>query len=121
MKRASKTISLLLAVLMAAAMCLPVFAAEGQEDPYAKLKEGVATVNETIEHFSDPKVREDIGEEAAEQIKAHAEALKAEGIPVLCIETDYTDTDAEQLRTGYAGAIGAALAAKAIRKEAVRS
>ena len=45
----------------------------------AKLKEGVATVNETIEHFSDPKVREDIGEEAAEQIKAHAEALKAEG------------------------------------------
>ncbi|MBR2706874.1 MAG: hypothetical protein IKE74_06480 [Mogibacterium sp.] len=45
----------------------------------AKLKEGIATVNETIEHFSDPKVREDIGEEAAEQIKAHAEALKAEG------------------------------------------
>ena len=45
----------------------------------AKLKEGVATVNETIEHFSDPKVREDIGEEAAVQIKAHAEALKAEG------------------------------------------
>ena len=45
----------------------------------AKLKEGIATVSETIEHFSDPKVREDIGEEAAEQIKAHAEALKAEG------------------------------------------
>ncbi len=45
----------------------------------AKLKEGIATVNETIEHFSDPKVREDIGEEAAEQIKKHAEALKAEG------------------------------------------
>lgn len=45
----------------------------------AKLKEGIATVNETIEHFSDPKVREDFGEEAAEQIKKHAEALKAEG------------------------------------------
>lgn len=45
----------------------------------AKLKEGVATVSENIEHFSDPKVREDIGEEAAEQIRAHAEALKAEG------------------------------------------
>ena len=45
----------------------------------AKLKEGIATVNETIEHFSDPKVKEDIGEEAAEQIRAHAEALKAEG------------------------------------------
>ena len=45
----------------------------------AKLREGIATVNETIEHMSDPKVRENIGEEAAEQIKAHAEALKAEG------------------------------------------
>ena len=45
----------------------------------AKLKEGIATVNETIEHFSDPKVKEDIGEEAAAQIRAHAEALKAEG------------------------------------------
>lgn len=45
----------------------------------AKLKEGIATVSETIEHFSDPKVREDFGEEAAEQIKKHAEALKAEG------------------------------------------
>jgi uncharacterized phage infection (PIP) family protein YhgE len=45
----------------------------------AKLKEGIATVNETIEHFSDPKVRENFGEEAAEQIKKHAEALKAEG------------------------------------------
>lgn len=45
----------------------------------AKLKEGIATVNETIEHFSDPKVRSDIGEEAAEQIKKHAEELKAQG------------------------------------------
>lgn len=54
-------------------------------------------------------------------ITVYRKALKAEGIPVLGIETDYTDTDAEQLRTGYAGAIGAALAAKTIRKEAVRS
>ena len=45
----------------------------------AKLKEGISTVNETIEHFSDPKVREEFGEEAADKIKAHAEALKAEG------------------------------------------
>ena len=45
----------------------------------AKLKEGIATVNETIEHMSDPKIRKDIGEEAADQIKAHAEALRAEG------------------------------------------
>lgn len=45
----------------------------------AKLKEGIATVNENIEHFSDPEVREQFGEEAAEQIKKHAEALKAEG------------------------------------------
>lgn len=45
----------------------------------AKLKEGVATVNETIEHFSDPKVRAEMGEEIADQIKKHAENLKAEG------------------------------------------
>ena len=45
----------------------------------AKLKEGITTVNETIEHFSDPKVKADIGEEAAEQIRRHAEELKAQG------------------------------------------
>ena len=33
-------------------------------------------------------------------ITVYRKALKAEGIPVLGIETDYTDTDAEQLRTG---------------------
>ena len=30
---------------------------------------------------------------------AVAEALEAEGIPVLALETDYADNDAEQLRT----------------------
>lgn len=30
---------------------------------------------------------------------AVAEALKEKNIPVLSLETDYTDTDAEQLRT----------------------
>ena len=31
--------------------------------------------------------------------RAVAEALKEKNIPVLSLETDYTDTDAEQLRT----------------------
>ena len=42
MKRLSKMLALFLAVLMAASLCLaPSFADEPQEDPYAKLKEGI--------------------------------------------------------------------------------
>jgi ElaB/YqjD/DUF883 family membrane-anchored ribosome-binding protein len=44
-----------------------------------QLKAGIASVDEVIDTFSDPEVREKMGEEAAEQIKAHAEAIKAEG------------------------------------------
>ena len=44
MKRFTKTISVLLAVLMTAALVGPAFAAEAQEDPYAALKEGVGYV-----------------------------------------------------------------------------
>ena len=45
-----------------------------------QLKEGVATLTENIEFFSSDKGAEVVGsKEAAEQIKAHAEAMKAEG------------------------------------------
>lgn len=45
-----------------------------------QLKEGVATLTENIEFFSTDKGAEVVGsKEAAEQIKAHAEAMKAEG------------------------------------------
>ena len=44
-----------------------------------QLKAGVSSVDEVIDTFSDPEMREKMGEEAAEQIKAHAEAIKAEG------------------------------------------
>ena len=41
MKRLSKIIAVTLAVLMAAALMMPAFAADGQADPYAALKEGI--------------------------------------------------------------------------------
>ena len=45
MKRLSKTVALLLAALMTASLLfVPTFAEEAQEDPYAKLKEGVGYV-----------------------------------------------------------------------------
>ena len=45
-----------------------------------QLKEGVATLTENIELFSSDKGAEIVGsKEAAEQIKKHAEAMKAEG------------------------------------------
>ena len=44
-----------------------------------QLKAGVSSVDEVIDTFSDPEMRKAMGEEAAEQIKAHAEAIKAEG------------------------------------------
>ena len=45
MKRSSKTLAVLLAVVMAASLfAAPAFAAEAQEDPYAALKEGVGYV-----------------------------------------------------------------------------
>lgn len=43
------------------------------------LKDGVASLDEVIDTFSKPEMKEKMGEEAAEQIKAHAEAMKAEG------------------------------------------
>jgi uncharacterized protein YaaN involved in tellurite resistance len=45
----------------------------------AQLKEGIATLTETIDVFSKPEVEEKFGKEAAEQIRSHAEKLKAEG------------------------------------------
>ena len=44
-----------------------------------QLKNGISSVDEVIDTFSDPEMRKNMGEEAAEQIKAHAEAIKAEG------------------------------------------
>ncbi len=45
MKKLSKTLALLLAVLMTASLCsVAAFAADGEDDPYASLKEGVGYV-----------------------------------------------------------------------------
>ena len=44
-----------------------------------QLKAGIASLDEVIETFSKPEAKEKMGEEAAEQIRAHAEAMKAEG------------------------------------------
>ena len=43
------------------------------------LKDGISSLDEVIDVFSKPDMKERMGEEAAEQIKAHAEAMKAEG------------------------------------------
>ena len=45
----------------------------------AKLKESVATLAENIDFFGSDEAKEKFGEEAAAQIKAHAEKMKAEG------------------------------------------
>ena len=44
-----------------------------------QLKAGIASLDEVIDLFSKPEMKEKMGEEAAAQIKAHAEAMKAEG------------------------------------------
>ena len=44
-----------------------------------QLKAGISSLDEVIETFSKPEMKEAMGEEAAAQIKAHAEAMKAEG------------------------------------------
>ena len=44
-----------------------------------QLKAGISSLDEVIETFSKPETKEAMGEEAAAQIKAHAEAMKAEG------------------------------------------
>ena len=44
-----------------------------------QLKAGIASVDEVIDTFSKPEMKEAMGEEAAAQIKAHAEAMKAAG------------------------------------------
>ena len=44
-----------------------------------QLKEGVSSLDEVIETFSKPEMKDKMGEEAAEQIRKHAEAMKAEG------------------------------------------
>jgi hypothetical protein len=43
------------------------------------LKEGISSVDDVIDTFSKPEMKDKVGEEAAAQIKAHAEAIKAEG------------------------------------------
>ena len=44
-----------------------------------QLKEGISSLDEVIDIFGKKDMKEKMGEEAAEQIKAHAEAMKAEG------------------------------------------
>lgn len=44
-----------------------------------QLKAGIASLDEVIDTFSKPEMADKMGAEAAEQIKAHAEAMKAEG------------------------------------------
>ena len=44
-----------------------------------QLKAGFSSLDEVIDTFSKPEMKEKMGEEAAEQIRKHAEAMKAEG------------------------------------------
>ena len=44
-----------------------------------QLKAGISSLDAVIDTFSKPEVKENFGEEAAEQIRKHAEAMKAEG------------------------------------------
>ena len=44
-----------------------------------QLKAGISSLDEVIDTFSKPEMKEMMGEEAAEQIRKHAEAMKAEG------------------------------------------
>jgi len=44
-----------------------------------QLKAGISSLDDVIETFSKPEMKEMMGEEAAEQIRKHAELMKAEG------------------------------------------
>ena len=44
-----------------------------------QLKAGISSLDEVIDTFSKPEMKENVGAEAAEQIRKHAEAMKAEG------------------------------------------
>lgn len=44
-----------------------------------QLKEGIASLDEVIDTFSKPEMKANVGEEAAAQIRKHAEEMKAEG------------------------------------------
>ena len=44
-----------------------------------QLKAGIVSLDEVIDTFSKPEMADKMGAEAAEQIRAHAEAMKAEG------------------------------------------
>lgn len=57
----------------------PVIDKAVESDFIKALKEGISSVDDVIETFSKPEMKEKVGEEAAAQIKAHAEAIKAEG------------------------------------------
>ena len=50
-----------------------------ESDFVKALKESISSVDDVIDAFSKPEMKEKMGEEAAEQIRAHAEAIKAEG------------------------------------------
>ena len=57
----------------------PVVSKVVESEFIKQLKEGIASLDEVIETFSKPDMKEKMGEEAAEQIRKHAEAMKAEG------------------------------------------
>ncbi len=44
-----------------------------------QLKAGIASLDEVIDTFSKPEMKSNVGEEAAEQIRKHAEEMKAQG------------------------------------------
>lgn len=57
----------------------PVIDKVVESDFIKALKDGISSVDEVIDTFSKPEMKDKVGEEAAAQIKAHAEAIKAEG------------------------------------------
>ena len=57
----------------------PVVSKVTENEFIKQLKAGISSLDEVIETFSKPEMKEAMGEEAAEQIRAHAEAMKAEG------------------------------------------
>ena len=63
----------------AKAKAAPVVDKVTENEFIKQLKAGISSLDEVIETFSKPEMKEAMGEEAAAQIKAHAEAMKAEG------------------------------------------
>lgn len=57
----------------------PVVDKVSESEFIKQLKAGISSLDEVIDTFSKPEVKENFGEEAAEQIRKHAEAMKAEG------------------------------------------